>query len=174
VPDYAVTAIGRDRPGIVAAISRALLDFGGNIEGSQMSMLGGQFAVMLVVRVEAGTPEDELSARLGAVREELGLEALTFTPVEEPDAILPEATHTLQVQGRDRPGMIATASAVLAGHGVNIIDLESHLAGEAEEPRFVVVLQIDLSDCDEAEVEAALRQTAAELELEMSLSALDV
>jgi glycine cleavage system transcriptional repressor len=172
MPDYAVTAIGRDRPGIVAAISRALLDFGGNIEGSQMSMLGGQFAVMLVVRVEAGTPEDELANRLGGVRDELGLQALTFTPVEEAEAAVSKPTHTLRVEGRDRPGMVATTSAVLAGHGVNIIDLESRISDVGGEPRSVVVLEIDLSDADESEVEAALRQAAAEIEAEMSLSAL--
>ncbi len=37
--DYAVTAIGRDRSGIVAALSRALLELHGNIEDSQMSIL---------------------------------------------------------------------------------------------------------------------------------------
>jgi glycine cleavage system transcriptional repressor len=171
VPEYAVTAIGRDRPGIVAAISSALLDFGGNIEGSQMTMLGGQFAVMLVVSVDDGTPEEELAARLGGVRDELELQALTFTPVEEAAAALPRATHTLRVQGRDRPGMIATTSAVLAGHGVNIIDLESRLEQAGDEPRSVVLLEIDLSDCDRDEVEAALREAATAIDLEVSLSA---
>jgi glycine cleavage system transcriptional repressor len=172
MPDYAVTAIGRDRPGIVAAISRALLDFGGNIEESQMSMLGGQFAVMLVVRVGPATAEDELSARLGAVRDELGLQALTFTPVEEAEATLPTPTHALRIQGKDRPGMIATASAVLAGHGANIIDLESRIAAEGTEPISVVVLHVDLSDAEQAEVAAALQQAADELDLDVSLSAL--
>lgn len=171
MPDYAVTAVGRDRPGIVAAISRALLDFGGNIQGSQMSMLGGQFAVMLVVSVELGTPEDELSERLGAVREELGLQALTFTPVEEPTAMLPRATHRLRVRGKDRPGMIANTSAVLAGHGVNIIDLESRLE-PGDELRSVLLLEVDLSDCDRQAVEAALRDAADAIGLEVELTEL--
>jgi glycine cleavage system transcriptional repressor len=170
VPEYAVTAIGRDRPGIVAAISRALLDFGGNIEGSQMSMLGGQFAVLIVVSVDEDTPEDELSARLGGVRDELGLQALTFAPVEEAAAAHPRATHTLRVVGRDRPGMIAETSAVLAGHGVNIIDLESRFEASSGRERAVIVLEIDLSDCDRGEVEAALREAAAAIDLEISLS----
>lgn len=76
VPDYAVTAIGRDRPGIVAAISRALLELDGNLEDSHMSILRGHFAVMLIARVPDGTDEGELGSRLGAVRDELGLEAL--------------------------------------------------------------------------------------------------
>ena len=51
MPEFAVTAIGRDRPGIVAAISGALLELEGNIEDSQMSILRGHFAVMLIVKL---------------------------------------------------------------------------------------------------------------------------
>ena len=51
MPEFAVTAIGRDRPGIVAAISAALLELDGNIEDSQMSILRGHFAVMLIVKL---------------------------------------------------------------------------------------------------------------------------
>ena len=47
--NLAVTAIGRDRPGIVAAITSALLEAGGNVDDSQMSILHGHFAVMLIV-----------------------------------------------------------------------------------------------------------------------------
>ena len=44
VMHVAVTAVGADRPGIVAAVSRALYDVGGNIEDSRMAILGGHFA----------------------------------------------------------------------------------------------------------------------------------
>ena len=49
--NLAVTAIGRDRPGIVAAITSALLEAGGNVDDSQMSGVG--FLAGLVVAVEA-------------------------------------------------------------------------------------------------------------------------
>ena len=62
--DYAVTAIGRDRPGIVAAISAALLDLDCNLEDSHMSILRGHFAVMLIVRAPEGTAGEALSERL--------------------------------------------------------------------------------------------------------------
>src|SRR4051812_24767850 len=48
-----LTAIGRDRPGIVARIARVLLQHGLNIEDSQMRILGGRFAMMLLLRGEA-------------------------------------------------------------------------------------------------------------------------
>src|SRR5258708_19915436 len=50
VHQFWLTAIGRDRPGIVARIARVLLDHGLNIEDSQMRILGGRFALILLLR----------------------------------------------------------------------------------------------------------------------------
>jgi glycine cleavage system transcriptional repressor len=41
----AVTLIGSDRPGIIAAVAAALADVGGNIEDSSMRILRGRFAM---------------------------------------------------------------------------------------------------------------------------------
>ncbi|MFL5879210.1 MAG: glycine cleavage system protein R [Actinomycetota bacterium] len=50
---FAVSVFGRDRPGIVAAVSRVLADAGCNLEDTSMTILRGHFAMMLVV---AGPP----------------------------------------------------------------------------------------------------------------------
>src|SRR5258708_3561989 len=52
---YAVlTAMGDDRPGLVEAVSKFILDCGCNIEDSRMAILGGEFAmIMLVTGAEA-------------------------------------------------------------------------------------------------------------------------
>src|SRR5919106_867221 len=112
--EFAVTAIGRDRPGIVASVSRALLDLDGNIEDSQMSILRGHFAVMLMVRVPDSVSEEALAEHLGPVRDELGLEAITFNPVDALEATMEPATHVLTVYGADHPGIVSGISHVLA------------------------------------------------------------
>ncbi len=43
---FAITAIGKDRPGIVAGVSKALYDLGTNIEDSSMTILSGEFAMI--------------------------------------------------------------------------------------------------------------------------------
>jgi glycine cleavage system transcriptional repressor len=173
VPDYAVTAIGRDRPGIVAALSRALLELEGNIEDSQMSILRGHFAVMLIVRVPEATAADELERRLAAAREELGLEALTVRGVDELDAPSPRPSHVLSVYGADHPGIVAGISAVLAEQGVNITDLETRLAGSTEAPLYVMLMEIALGDARLRELEDALAGAAADAEVEVSLRELE-
>ena len=44
-----ISALGEDQPGIVNRLSKVLLDQGCNIEDSRMTVLGGEFAVMLLV-----------------------------------------------------------------------------------------------------------------------------
>ena len=56
MPHVAVTALGADRPGIVAAVTGVLMRHGGNLEDSAMTNLGGHFAMMLVSRFPTASP----------------------------------------------------------------------------------------------------------------------
>jgi predicted amino acid-binding ACT domain protein len=49
VARYVVTAVGVDRPGVVAALSGVLVEQRCSLEDSQMAVLGGHAAMMLVV-----------------------------------------------------------------------------------------------------------------------------
>ena len=170
--EFAVTAIGRDRPGIVAGVSGALLELDGNVEDSQMSILRGQFAVMLLVQVPDGVEQSQLAERLGVVRDELGLDAVTVSPLGEgAGPVTP--SHVVSVYGSDSKGIVHSISAALAGHGVDITDLETKLAGTDDAPVYVMVLEVALGSASVAEVQAALKQAAAQLGVEVSLRELD-
>lgn len=122
-----LTAIGRDRPGIVARIAKVLLQHGLNIEDSQMRILGGRFAMMLLLR--GHTSEEELYKNLLATARELGLDYIYVHPIGEAEAVPPTPTHVLSVYGGDHPGIVAAVADALATHGVNITDLETRLSG---------------------------------------------
>jgi glycine cleavage system transcriptional repressor len=172
VAEYAVTAIGLDRPGIVAAVTGALLELDGNVEDSQMSILRGHFAVMLLVQVPEGTDQAALTDRLGKVRDELGLEAVTVAPVGAgPESVTP--THVVSVYGADSKGIVHSISAALAGLGVDITDLETKLTGTDDAPVYVMMMEIALGSADPAEVEAAVDRAAADIRVEASLRELD-
>jgi glycine cleavage system transcriptional repressor len=168
VPEFAVTAIGRDRPGIVAAVSRALLELEGNIEDSQMSILRGHFAVMLIVAVPDASAE-EVARSLGAVRDELGLEAITVEPVDQVEAEAPRPTHVLTVYGADHPGIVSAVAGVLAAEGVNITDLNTRLAGTEDRPLYAMMLEVALGDADPARLEERLSEVGAREDVEVSL-----
>jgi glycine cleavage system transcriptional repressor len=169
VPEFAVTAIGRDRPGIVAAISGALLELEGNIEDSQMSILRGHFAVMLIVKLPDGADAGDLDDRLDRVRQELELEAVAVNRVDDLGAAASRPSHVITVYGADHPGIVHAVSTALAERRVNITGLETRLAGAADSPLYVMIIEVAVPEGSEPDLEAALNRVGDRAELEVSL-----
>ena len=169
--NFAVSAVGRDRPGIVAAISAVLLELGGNIDDSQMSILHGHFAVMLIVSLPDEVSGEELAQRLEPVRDELGLEGLAVSGLDD---LSPAATptHVLTVYGADHPGIVHAVSSTLAERGVNITDLRTKRTGDEDAPVYVMVMEIAVPESPEGLAEA-LRGVGAEAAVEVNLRELD-
>ncbi len=142
--ELAVTAIGTDRPGIVAAVTRVLQERGGNLEDSAMTILGGQFAIVLLVATE-DAPED-LRAALQAATDELGLTVSVCRT--EGVGRGAEATHLLSVYGADKPGIVAGVTGALADVGANVVDLETQVIGAAEQPVYAMVIEFATDDPD--------------------------
>jgi glycine cleavage system transcriptional repressor len=173
VSEFAVTAVGRDRPGIVAAISEVLFELGGNIEDSRMSILRGHFAVMLIVELADEGARGRLESELQAVRERLGLEAVSVSEVETIEASPGAApSHVLTVYGADRPGIVHRITALLAERGVNVTDLSTQVAGGAE-PVYVMVIELALGEAASEELQPALAEAARELAVEVSMRPLE-
>lgn len=172
MPDLAVTAIGRDRPGIVAAVTGSLLEVGGNVEDSQMSNLGGHFAVMLLVRVPGDVGREVVSERLAGVAMSLELDALSVAEVGEGGRAA-RATHVLSVYGADHPGIVHTITSTLAESGVNITDLETKLTGGKSNPVYVMVVEVDLGASPADPLERTLKDVAEQAGIDMSLRELD-
>lgn len=144
--NLAVTAIGRDRPGIVAAITGVLLEQGGNVDDSQMSILHGHFAVMLIVSMPALRSADDpavdaLRAKLAEVGREFELGGVTVSPVSGLDRGA-GPTHVLTVYGADRPGIVHDTARALAARGINITDLRTRRTGTPEAPVYTLMVEI--------------------------------
>lgn len=169
----ALSAIGRDRPGIVAEVTAALLRHELNIEDSQMAILGGHFAMMLLLSAPAGADLETLGADLERVRDALGLEALSLSRVDDLAPAAAEPSHVVTLYGADHPGIVHAVSAALAARGANITDLNTKLVGS--EPRvYVMMLEVGLpEELSGEELEALLRSVAEAEGLELSLHPLD-
>ena len=65
-----ISALGDDRPGLIDGLSGRILESGCNVEDSRMTVLGGQFAVLMLV---SGNWNDigKLEAQLPALQEDL-------------------------------------------------------------------------------------------------------
>jgi len=165
VPHFAVTAVGADRPGIVAAVTRAFVDLGCNLEDSSMTILRGQFAMMLVVDAPAGTGAARLEAALARPARELDLVVAVRPASEAPaDAGAEAGSWTVSVYGGDHPGIVHGVAALLSDLSVNIVDLSTRVVGDPGAPAYAMVLEVTLpDDVDPRDLERRLEATAAEL-----------
>ena len=140
---FALSAIGRDRPGIVAAITRDLLAHAVNVEDSQMAILSGHFTMLVILSAPAGLDTGRLRAELEETGEGLGLEAVSLSEIEDAGSARPEPSHLVTVYGADHPGIVHAAAAALAGAGVNITDVSTRLLpGDGAQPVYVMLLEV--------------------------------
>src|SRR5438876_807180 len=121
----ALSAIGRDRPGIVAGLARLLYEQGCNLEESSMTRLKGEFAVLLLVTLPENGSAAAVENAVAPVARGLGLTVLLreLTPDEmrggDDSRTRP---YTLVVYGADRPGIVFRVTEAAARHGINITD----------------------------------------------------
>ena len=172
---FALSAIGRDRPGIVAAVSAVLLEQRMNITDSQMTILGGHFAMTLLVRGADDVDEPSLRQGLESVRASLGLEAVSLSEVEEAADRSPDASHTVSVYGVDHPGIVHAVASLLAERGVDITDLTTRLVDTGEqEPLYAMMMEIALpAEVDEADLAGPLAEVGHRQGVEIVLRALE-
>ena len=173
---FALSAIGRDRPGIVAAVTEVLLAYAVNIEDSHATILRGHFTMMLVVAAPDGADVERLRADLAEVRERLDLEALALGELAEIDPEAePPPSHIVTLYGADHPGIVHAATAALAERGVDVTDMTTKLAGEGSgEPLYALMMEVALPEGVSAEeLGSALAQVAGEQGVEVSLRALE-
>lgn len=161
----AVTVVGIDRPGIVAAISKVLYDRGCNLEDVSSTILRGHFSMMLLVHIppklEPGTLERELDEAGSA----LGL-TVTVRAVEETTSEVPAPTHMVSVYGADKPGIVFKVAETLAEAGANITDLASRVIGEGGTPVYAVMLEVVFPEGTDPDSVLSLRD---ELDLDVSV-----
>jgi glycine cleavage system transcriptional repressor len=168
VTRFAVSVFGRDRPGIVAAVTRVLADAGCNLEDTSMTILRGHFAMMLVVAGPAGAGAAGLEAKLDRVAGRLDLQVSVREVTDEVTASAGGgARYAAAVYGADRPGLVARVSEALAAHQVNIVDLQTRVVGEPD-PVYAMHFDLEVPADRAAQVEADLRDVAEELGVQVS------
>ena len=172
VRSLAVSAIGRDRPGIVAAVTGVLLRHGVNVEDTQMTILRGHFTMMLFLAAPDEVGVAALESDLA--QPETGLEELSVAELEElrPG---PEPTHTLTVYGADHPGIVHAAASALADRGIDITDLNSRLVDdEGGEALYVLMMEVAVpAGASAEELGAALDEVATREGVEVTLHELE-
>jgi glycine cleavage system transcriptional repressor len=175
VPHLALTAIGQDRPGIVAALTGVLLEHDLNIEDSQATILRGYFSIVLILAAPEELDRERLLQELNRAGDEGGLEAIVLQDVDDPDPQAPEPSHVLTVYGVDHPGIVHTAARTLAAARVDITDLNTRLVDDDGEDRlYALMMEVALPNGASAEsLETALQAVGESEGVEVTLRRLD-
>jgi glycine cleavage system transcriptional repressor len=172
---YILSAIGKDRPGIVAEVSEVIYECGGNIEDSSMSLLRSHFALLLLFSTEREEVNQKLSSGLKRLEWEKKL-TVFFSPIsfEEAHPGAKEATDRFEIttSGIDHAGIVFKVCRLLADRGINIVDMETHrvLSAESGTPLFEMDIDVEVPKAiSEVGLREGLHLLANELMIDLVL-----
>jgi glycine cleavage system transcriptional repressor len=172
---YALSAIGKDRPGIVADLAELIFEHGCNLEDSSMTVLGSEFAVLLLFTGEGGDLEQRLSSACKRLEWERRL-TVFFRPLEgEPHpygAGERREGYDLMASGVDKAGIVARVCRALAERDVTIRAMKTFLRPEAESGTPLYTMRVEMgvpASSDVHDLERALERVADELNVEVTL-----
>ncbi|MDH5764689.1 MAG: glycine cleavage system protein R [Gammaproteobacteria bacterium] len=139
-----ITAVGEDRPGIVDELSQILFETDLNIADSRMSILGGEFAIILLV---SGKPDaiERIQQQQSQLENALKL-SIIIKPTKARHSSSDRVPYTIRVVGMDNPGIVHRLARFLSQHNINIEDLEteSYPAPHTGTPMFSVSMSVEI------------------------------
>ena len=139
-----ITAVGNDRPGIVHELTKHILEHGCNIVDSRMTILGGEFALILmlsgkwnaIAKVEDSLPKvaDSLGLSLTAKRTE---------PRPQKGNLLSYHVDALAI---DQPGIVHRVADFFSSRNINIESLNTDFynAAHTGTPMFSISLTVNI------------------------------
>jgi glycine cleavage system transcriptional repressor len=172
---FILSALGKDRPGIVADVSEMIYECGGNIEDSSMSLLRNHFALLLLFSTEREEVNQKLSSGLKRLEWEKSL-TVFYSPItfEEAYPKVKEQRDPFKIttSGVDHAGIVFKVCRLLADRGINIIDMETHrvLSAESGTPLFEMDIDLEVPrSISEQNLREDLHRIANELMIDLVL-----
>ena len=171
---FALTAIGKDKPGIVASVTGALFRHGCNIEDSSMTILEDEFAMILITSAKDDMDANALNKELEEVGKKMSLAIhLKEIPIME-KAMPSPSTHIVTVSGCDRPGIVHKTASMLAEHGINITDLSTRVLHGDGKNLYIMLIEVSMPETtDSKATEKALKALGAGMDVKIDLKPIE-
>ncbi len=167
--EWVITAISKDRAGIVEEIAGVITKHDGNWVKSSMSRLSGQFAGIVQFTTTQTTDEEQLKTDLAALVEN----GITINLVETASQAEPAGQKALiELTGIDHKGIVAEITHLLAEKNVTIEELETDIftASMAGEAMFSAKAEIRLPEgLTFAELREATEAIAEDIMVDINL-----
>lgn len=169
---FLISAFGKDRAGIVAAVTEVLFELGGNLQDATMTRLGGEFTIMLVVGLPAKVKLPKVQAAFRNLEKRFGLQVTSksIAPALARNSQRAEATFMVSVYGTDRPGIVYQVAKALAQRKVSVTDLQTKSITKGASQLYVMLLEIQVpSDLDVDDLRTDLDQLRQDLKVDITL-----
>ena len=139
-----ISTIGHDRPGVVSDLSKLIDELNLSIEDSRMTVLGGEFAVLMSV-----TGGDIGLGRLAEKLEKLTLQsglAFLYRKTGEREGVEGRVPYTVTVTAMDHPGIVRDVAEFFSSREINIYNLDTVTdhAPHTGTPIFSMVMEIEV------------------------------
>lgn len=165
--------MAKDRPGIVAAVSGAVADAGGNITHLSETVLRGYFTIILSLEGPRDLDPDQLRQAIANAGEpgEFQVGILPYEPALADTTAAPGERFVLTARCTDRAGIIHSISQALAGCGINIEDFYAYVLDH----ELIMILELRVTEpTDLARVRQKLDELSAEQRVTLHLQHEDI
>ena len=139
-----LTALGEDQPGLIARISQVINENDCNIEDSRMSVLGGEFAILM--RISGSWDKlAKLEANLGKLQESTGL-TIASKRTEARTNQHNKIPYTVEVVSIDHPGIVYQLAEFFSTRAINVHDMttSAQAAAHTGTPIFNLEMTIEI------------------------------
>lgn len=165
-----ISALGADRPGIVDELSNIIYDHELNIEDSRMTVLGGEFAILLLVSGELASL-DAMQSQIPEIEQSLQM-SLLVKPTSKSDPAVDTIPYSVEVAALDHPGIVSNIASFFSERNINIVNLqtESYAAPHTGSPMFALHMTIGIpATSNIAQLRDAFLDTCDALNLDAEL-----
>jgi glycine cleavage system transcriptional repressor len=167
-----ISVLGKDRPGIIAAVTGVLWEMDFNIEDVSQTILQSEFSGIFIATGPATVTASRLQAALQNATDRMKLHFHVKNLELEPNqwTTCDCEPFVITTRGPDQKGLVAQVTALLAAHNVNVTHLQAAFRGGDEPGRNIMIYEVDVPlDVDLSALRKALRAKGAELNLTISI-----
>lgn len=174
--EYIISAVGGNRPGVVAELTKPMYQSGINIENSNMTLLAEHFTLIIHIFVQDDGVLDLLADKLQELEQQTEIATrilpVPATPVSE-EAEGAKPRFALRVRGDDRTGIVYKTSSFLSQRGVNILEMKTQVEKkpQRESPLFQMYTLLEIPESvDREKFRNDLENLANELQESITLT----
>ncbi len=170
--EFVLTMTAANRAGILAAVTRALSELGGDLQELSQTVVRGYFTMIFSARFPDTLTEQVIRSHIEDACRPFGIDVGLHSPDADGiagTASVPSTVHTLRLGGENRPGVLQTLSSVIAVQQADIVGMRA--VGTRQSGGFEMVMKVALpSGLDIGTLLSALSEAGQDFSVTVDLA----